>query len=263
MIPIELNDYLAAPNPWGPRLLGLEPFQQERSLALIEREYDGELYGAMLEKHDDVEWIREGALNGRDMPQTICLGDEIFQSDKRTYHALSRRHMQATLDRFAPESRRCELGAGCGSNMIWQNSDGIYGGEITPNGRELGRRLGLEIHTFDFRDDATYDFIQPRTAIYTSHGVEQIADATPLIESLRKRRADIDVVIHFEPLYHAGRESFLGLLRNRYAELNDYNQNLLELVTEDKEIEVLHLERDVFGGNPLNPASILVWRFNP
>ena len=262
--PVDLNDYLNAENPWAKRLLGLEPFERRGDSALIEREDDHELFGSMLERFGETpERLRELALRGSDDPVYVCMQESIFLSTRRTYHGISRHHMRVTLDRFGDDAPRCELGAGCGSNMIWQDVAEIYGGELTRNGRELGRRLGLEIHPFDFHDEASYDFIRPGSLVYTSHGIEQVPDARTFLEALRARRERVRCVVHFEPLYDAARQSLLGLMRNRYAELNDYNRNLLALISEDPETEILHLDTDVFGTNPLNPSSILVWRFRP
>jgi hypothetical protein len=57
------------------------------------------------------------------------------------------------------------------------------------------------------------------------------------------------------------RRSLIGLLRNRYTQMNNYNTNLLECLQKDREIKIVSFAPDVYGINPLNPTSILLWKF--
>jgi hypothetical protein len=97
--------------------------------------------------------------------------------------------------------------------------------------------------------------------VLTCHALEQLPDARCVIAALERVRERILRVVHVEPLFRPSRHNLIGMLRNRYAELNDYNRNLLEVVESHPEIEIQKLETDVFGNNPLNPSSVLVWQF--
>ncbi len=51
--------------------------------------------------------------------------------------------------------------------------------------------------------------------------------------------------------------STLGLTRQAYTIMNDYNTDLLTALKSLK-VRILKTEAEVFGGNPLNPTSIIV-----
>jgi len=258
---IELGDYLSADHPWTRRLLGLEPFARVRDRAQVEREYDRDVYGKLLETYrDDPEALRRFTRSERTDPVTLSLGDRIYAAERRELMAVIQRTLREAVALHAPKGRVCELGAGYRTNFFFLEGE-LYGGELSANARALAERLDHEIHAFDFHDPASYAFIRPGSAVLTCHALEQIPDARGVIAALERQRAHILRVIHVEPLYRATRHNLLGLLRNRYTELNDYNRNLLACVEDHPEIEILALETDVFGNNPLNPSSVLVWQF--
>jgi hypothetical protein len=258
---IELGDYLSADNVWTRRLLGMEPFQKRRDRAQVEREYDGDVYGRLLERYrHEPDALRAYTLSERTDPVAMSLGDRIYAAERRELMAVIQNTLRGTLAEHAPEGRICELGAGYGTNFFFLEGE-LYGGELSANARELARLLGHEIHAFDFTDPASYAFIRPGSTVLTCHALEQVPDARGVIAALERVRERILRVVHVEPLYRPTRHNLLGLLRNRYAELNDYNRNLLEVVESHPEIEVLKLETDVFGNNPLNPSSVLVWQW--
>jgi len=51
------------------------------------------------------------------------------------------------------------------------------------------------------------------------------------------------------------------MLRNKYMELNDYNRNLVELISNNPAIEIVEQEYDVIGINPLNSTNVIIWKF--
>ena len=258
---IELGDWLSADNVWTRRLLGTEPFQKVRDRAQVEREYDTDVYGRILEAYrGDPEALRRGSRRERVDPVTLSLGDRIYVAERRELVTVMRDTIRTALAAHAPEGRICELGAGYGTNFFYLEGE-LYGGEFSANARTLASLLGHEVHRFDFHDPASYAFIRPATTVLTCHALEQVPDARGVIAALERQRERILRVVHVEPLYRPSRHNLLGLLRNRYAELNDYNRNLLAVVESHPEIEILKLETDVLGNNPLNPSSVLVWQF--
>jgi hypothetical protein len=258
---VDLNEYLSVENEWTQRLLGLEPYQQRRTLELVERSYNVEHYGRLLREYrDDVEALRKKFLHPSDQEVAFSLEDSVFSAPLSQFVSIRRSYMRRTLDGYANGALLCELGAGFGQNFVWLERD-VYGGEYSESAVALAGLLGFDIRPFNFYEPETYEFIRPGTVVFTSHAIEQVPDASTVVKSLKGLRDRIGAVVHFEPLYHRDRRTLLGLLRNSYTQINDYNLNLLECLEGDPDIEILSLEEDVFGINPLNPTSILVWRF--
>jgi hypothetical protein len=52
------------------------------------------------------------------------------------------------------------------------------------------------------------------------------------------------------------------LMRRRYAELNDYNRDLLSQLQRRSYIRILSIQTNVIGLNPLNPTSVIEWEFS-
>jgi hypothetical protein len=54
-------------------------------------------------------------------------------------------------------------------------------------------------------------------------------------------------------------DSLLGLMRRGYAELNDYNRNLLSTLGARTDIRLEVVGQNVLGLNPLHPISVARW----
>jgi hypothetical protein len=119
----------------------------------------------------------------------------------------------------------------------------------------------MDVREFNYYESGDYDFIRPNSTVFTTHSIEQIPDATVIIESLEKQKEKINYVVHFEPTVIEERDSLLGMMRNKYLELNDYNRNLVSVLKNKKNIEILEFRTDVFGLVPLNSANLIVWKF--
>jgi hypothetical protein len=128
----------------------------------------------------------------------------------------------------------------------------------------LSRRWNIraKFQHFNFNDPRTLEFVPRGSLVFTAHAIEQI----PLlqeefVEALCRRGPKW--VVHFEPCYadHA-MGSLLGLMRRRYAEINDYNRNLVDLlrgVEARGRIRIVDHRRDCLGISPFNSTSVLVW----
>ena len=105
-------------------------------------------------------------------------------------------------------------------------------------------------------------FIQTGALVYTSHSIEQIPELRSefLDELIRKQPK---YVIHFEPCYgDQDSKSLIGLMRRKYIEVNDYNRNLIDLLSEYENrglIKIISHKKNVFSDTPFNPPSIVVW----
>lgn len=262
---VSLEEWLDASNPWTARLLGEEAFARERNAAQVEQEYDQDFYGKRLRAYlADPAGFERTKLYADPSEIVASVGSRLFRMPYSGFVGIKRGAFLAILERFGVTGELCELGAGNGQNHVWlqaSQSRPVYGGEYSKNAVELAEHLGFEISRFDFYEPDDYAIIRPGSTVFTFHAIEQIPDARCIIAGLKSRRQKIARVIHLEPLYRAGRDDALGRLRNRYAEINDYNRNLLACLQDDPDILIEHLEEDAFGNNPLNPASIVVWRF--
>ena len=121
----------------------------------------------------------------------------------------------------------------------------------------------LRVGHCDFLADPITDLVlEPGAIIFTCIAACTLPNLTERFLSglmaLRPR-----LVVHFEPFYeHCDGSSLLDLLRRRYVEINDYNQNLLTLVREAEAADRLTIVgeiRDLFGTNPLFPVSMVAW----
>lgn len=264
MRPVSINEYLSKKNPWSLRLLGLTDFKKERNIDQIEKEYNLDKYAGLLkfdfksiEEYKTKEFESSG--HGPQNEMTISVGDDLFAlpvSDaRRHFYKLIKESVQPYISQHV-----CELGCGYGYNLSYLGKN-AYGGEYSSNAVALANKLGMDVSPFNYYHSDDYHFIKPHTTIFTTHSIEQIPDATVIINNLEKQKDKIDYVIHLEPTVVEERNSFLGLLRNRYMELNDYNRNLIPLLKNNPAIEIIALKQDVFGLVPLNSTNLIIWKF--
>lgn len=261
------NQYLSVENPWANRLIGLESFSKVRDISQIQREYDQDKYGSLLDfDFSDVNQYKEQEYRqvGLDFqsPLVFSLGEEIFETDVSLVRSMYYSIVADVISRYRSK-RLCELGCGYGANFPYLRalSAEIYGGEFSRNAVEIARHLNFDVQHFNYYCSENYQFIRNESLIFTSHSVEQLPDAQCFIEGLENHQENIEVVVNFEPTFLTDRRTLVGLLRNRYIELNDYNRNLVELLRNKSNVEILEFYPDRIGMNPLNPACVIVWRF--
>ena len=264
MEPVALSDYLNSENPWTERLIGGVAYSRTRDRAQVEQEYDRDKYGELrrFELGSPEAYKRkEFELGGLRLDSTLCVsfGESIFRTRLDEARSILYGLVRSAVQRYAAPNV-CELGCGYGFNLTYLPGRTL-GGEFSKNAVELGRSLGLDVHAFDYYDPASYGIIPHETTVVTVHSIEQIPDAAVIVENLAQHRSRIKAVVHLEPAYDPARTSLLGLLRNRYMELNDYNRNLLDVLAGRDDVLILELRRDVFGLNPLNSAHLVAWRF--
>lgn len=261
---ISLNDYLNSHNPWTKRLLGLADFEVKRDISKVEKEYNQEKYGSLLSfRFKDIEEakVKEFELSGVEQTAlyTISVHEELFQMKfsmaRKFYYDFIKQKVEAQNGEWI-----CELGCGYGMNLSYLKGK-TYGGEYSANAVELAHRLNQDVALFNYYHEKDYDLIRENSVLFTSHSIEQLPSAQPFIEGLWRQRAKLKCVIHFEPTIVPSRGSLLGLLRNQYLKLNDYNQDLLALLHQDSRIVVLEEEHDVMGLNPLNSTNYILWKF--
>ena len=267
-------DELPRYSPWPARLLGLEPWSAPtRDTAKVQQEYDGDKYARCL------RFFEQAASTGRgptvdevrlEETEADPQAETCVSVDGRLYvmpmaDALAR-YEQALCDAVGKELDRCaavvELGSGYGYNLwlLRRRYAGktMAGGDYSANAVDLGNRLfedddSVTFHRFDFYDERTYAFIDQAAGpvvVFTSYGVEQLPSAQAFCGALRKHCANVASIVQLEPLHGLYDDSLLGLMRRRYTELNDYNRDLLGILTSTPGIRVVDVRPDVLGLNP-------------
>ena len=278
---VDLND-LSVWSAWPARLLGLAPWTiPSRTIKKIDQEYDKDKYARCLDycihagKNITPEEVKQFEF-GLNLARKECvsLGNNLYEvclsEAKAEYYEL-------LLDTVCGEVGKCqtvvELGCGYGYNlwMLKQHfpTKAFVGGEYSKNAVELGCRLfqhdsKIRVLQFNFFDDQSYKFLErvnPPIVVLTVHAIEQLQSSSPVLDALLRYRESIQTVFHFEPVYHLHDETLLGLMRRRYAELNDYNTDLLPELQQRSYIRIIISQAEVFGLNPLNPTSVIQWEF--
>jgi hypothetical protein len=256
-----LNEFLNKENTWTKRLLGDELFQKNRDIQQVEQEYNQDKYKKLLDCN--LKSIKEAKFKqlGDDVKAEtyLSLGDEIFKTDVLNSSTIYDSLIKSKVQQYA-SSYYCELGCGYGYNL--SNLEGqVYGGEYSLNAVKIAESFGIDVKPFNYYNLDDYSLIKNDTTVFTVHSIEQIPNADCIMEGLARNRDKINYVVHFEPSYIEERANLIGLLRNKYIEINDYNRNLFSLIRSRTDIEIIEWRRDAIGINPLNSANLMVWRF--
>ncbi len=265
MIPITIDEYLNKDNPWTSRLSGETDFHKKRDTLQIENEYNLDKYGKLIlfdfltiEEYKSKEFEQAG-LHPITGEIIISLEDDIYRASIPKAREIYYNLITATIKKYKSENT-CELGCGYGYNLSYLGKNS-YGGDYCKNAVAIAKRLGCDVVEFNYYNEKDYDFIKPNSTIFTTHSIEQIPDASVIIDNLEKQKDKINYVVHFEPTVVAERTTPLGLLRNKYIEINDYNRNLIEVLKNKASVEIIELRTDIFGLVPLNTTNLIVWRF--
>jgi hypothetical protein len=280
--PVELAD-LSQWSSWPARLLGLEQMPGcQRTIEKIDREYDKDKYARCLKYARSVAKAKLSAERVRAFEQDadnrlICTarGNELIampgQVAMRRYEEMLAKTMRAAIREAAVI---VELGCGFGYHL-WTLSrqfpgKQFIGGDYSENAVRLAAllfdaypnikvsRLNLYAPQYELLEEL--GDASPML-IYSVHAMEQLRSATPVLNALSRYRDRIHSVFWFEPANELHDSSLLGLLRRRYAEVNDYNRDLVSRLRERNDITIVQLQEHVFGANPLNPLSIIQWKF--
>ena len=279
---INLND-LPTYSVWPARLLGLAPWTTpHRTIEKIDEEYDKDKYARCLDYYIHAgektiyEDIKQFEL-GIDLASKVSIsyGDELYNvclsEAKAEYNRL-------LLDTVNAEVKKCktivELGCGYGYNLCVLKQQfpakTFLGGEYSENAVELASRLykyehNIRVLYFNFYDEKSYTFLQrltPPIVVFTAHAIEQLQSASPILDALLRYREILQAVFHLEPVPQLQNETLLGLMRRRYAAINDYNRDLLSELQKRSYIRILDIQTNVIGLNPLNPTSVIQWEFS-
>lgn len=258
-----INEYLNEDNIWFKRILN-KSFLINRNLNHVQEEYNEDKYKKLLANSSlSIKEIKAYQWNQKGFKNThISMGDEIFECTTTFAQSLVDNMILNNVSNFSSENI-CELGTGYGYNLtLFDKSLNLYGGELTENGVKIGKLNNLDISLFNFYNNQDYKLIRPNSTVFTHHALEQIPDSTCFVKSLADYKDNINYVINIEPSFLSTRRNLIGILRNEYNRINDYNKNIHELTRNHPEIEVIYVEDDIIGNGPLNSTCITVWRFN-
>jgi hypothetical protein len=277
----DLND-LPRFSAWPARLLGLERWKRhEKTPAEITREFENEKWGPLLKRVRDVKgrvtigevdrWVYEG------VPDALCsIHDRLELLPAKEAHDQYVNLVESVLQSYLPASALVELGAGYGSVILGLagrkqfKAVRLVAGEFTASGCELIKHIAqaqghkVAVGRCDLRRKKIVEFAIPEDAVvFTSYATTCVprlpADFVQTLCGFHPR-----AVVHIEPCYeHCDVKTLLGLMRQRYIQLNDYNTNLIRLLHEQQDrgtIRILEERPALFGMNPLLPVSVVAWK---
>ncbi len=278
---LKLDD-LPQYSPWPARLLGLAGWTvATRTLEKVEREYDRDKYAQCLEfyqssgEHVSPEAIKRFEY-GSGLSQGLCVsvGNRLYEcSLEEARHRYYEMIYNGILEAAREANCIVELGAGYGFNLWMLRQQGItqlaMGGEFSKNAVVLASQLfqsdpNITVLHFNFLEPRSYELLEslrPPIMVFTAHAIEQLPSCDVVLDSLARYRALIGSIFHFEPIYELHDDSLFGLMRRRYAEVNDYNTDLLSQLKKRSWIRICEVQPHAFGLNPLNPTSVIRWEF--
>jgi hypothetical protein len=266
---------------WPARLLGHEPWDpKEKTAEEIEREFGREKWGMLLEKFkqnpgsrlEDVDKWATG-----DVTNTIASVDEhIVEMSPEESHDAYIAFIAAALEPRLPASALVELGCGYGSAILglarkaaFQDMP-YFAADVTDTGPELAGLIsaaeGIKLSTgrADLKANPVTGLAIPEGAlIYTAYAAQYVEPLTDeFVAGLIALKPA--TVVHIEPVYeHCNPETLLGLLRQRYIQVNGYNRNLSTILHHHERqgsLEIIQESVPGFGPNPLLAASVIAWK---
>lgn len=276
---IELNE-LPKYSPWVARLLNIDPFPKpERTIAKIDAEYDKDKYAKFLQFYEqnsgiDFEKLRSVQEDYLPPEKEVCVsrGNELFLISAAAAQRLAKQTLLDSLVPYMAENRVIlELGCGYGYNLgVLREAEPDHlfiGGDYSQNAVSLAGKLfrdypEVTVSLFNFYDEAwsIFDAVEERALVFTHHTIEQLPSVKSIMPTFARYRQKIARVVHLEPVFEFNDpNTTLGLMRQSYLLLNDYNKDLFTCLKE-MGAKILKVEKDVFGANPLNPTSLIVWQ---
>ena len=268
-------------SPWPARILGLSDWSvPNRTVEKVDKEYDKDKYLECLiyakeQNSTDADTVKAFEFHLEKLT-SICVSHE-----EKLYEMSADQIMPANdallIESISPLIEEVdtivEIGCGYGYNL-WQLNkhfpNKIYrGGEYSPNAVQLAAMLykdhdNISVEECNFYDNsyAVLEQCKPneKVLLITRHAIEQLPTVAPFLQTLTQYFDRLSAVCHLELVYQNYDNTLLGMLRQRYATVNDYNNDLLTLLEDRPDIAIKTNNPDVFGHNPLNSTSLLTWQ---
>lgn len=168
-----------------------------------------------------------------------------------------------------------EIGAGFGSKILklaeqkeFRNYN-FYASDISQNGRKFmneyskKKQLKVKVGKCNFFKNDLFNYDLPKKSIlfsfYSFHYILKIK------KKFIQKILDLEpsIILNFEPCYYNNDLNDIHqILKQRYIEVNRYNQNLKIILDEFSEKKLISVKftKDRFGLNPLLPFTIYEWK---
>lgn len=271
---VALND-LPQHSAWAASLLDPSRDPPSTPGAYTETATYDDIYAYLLEQYREHPVAPETFANeiksrGRENPDVISIDEHLYLA---TTAELLARERSAVRDALHPMLTGGEtvvdLGCGWGATLGVIAKEfptvTVVGGEVSQPGVALARELysdtdRISVVPFDFHGE--WDLLPEGDAVvFTRGALTTLDDVEPVIDRLAARAAADDIVggVHLEET-GPHPDTLLGLLRQRYATVNDYNTDIVSVLSEQHDLSVTAVEYDVIGANPLHPSTAVQWR---
>jgi hypothetical protein len=275
---ISLNE-LPSHSGWIPYLMGLKKLEKNlaKSAESLTREYDIEKWGQVLEllKRGGATLDQADALFIKDIEQAYYTHGKLMMAPGHYVHRGYLELLTKELKKEIGDSKHIvELGAGYGSILLklsrlpWLEHVSFTAGEYAKSGVESIKLLAggdsrikagrIDLSALDLAELSPSENSIIMTS-WTMVCLKGFSEKT-LNEILSYKPS---MVMHFEPVFeHWEGGTLLEMLWKRYLQLNDYNQSMLTSLKEYEArglIKIVEERKNVYGINPLMPASIIKW----
>jgi len=287
--PITVDD-LPKHSDWPGRILGeVDWTVPDRDLGKIREEYEKDKYQKLLkfqeeEEITDPETIKEKQILGRtwhfseqeQKENAVCISEKcsLYLAPVLAAQRYNNEKVIETFEGILSGGETViELGCGYGYNLHLLEREypdcEFLGGEFSENAVEVAGGLypdrNITVEQFNYYDEEWPLFnreVDNDLIVFTRLSIEQLPQCASVINTLIESTGDeLRNVVHLEPIYKMhDSDSLLQLLRKKYAEINDYNRDLLSVLEKHPEISIQCTEYDVFGFNGLNPMSLARWQ---
>ncbi|MFC7079739.1 hypothetical protein [Halorussus caseinilyticus] len=278
-------DDLPKHSPWPARLLGCDDWEEQPGYGGIGVSTYDEVYGklrSLVRENPEMgfrELQRSANHYAEESPVAISRSESLYLVDVDEKQELQDEALVASLAGTL-DGGETVVSLGCG----WGYELGVLaesytdceflGGDPTENGVALGRDLfgdrdRITVEAFDFRDD-WWDLLEgvladadpDEVVLFTQGSLTALPSVRDIVvETLADYADRVRAGVHLEHVYELHPEdTLLGHLRRGYADLREYNDDMLASLRVADGIDVTSATYDVIGGNPLHPLSEVRWK---
>ncbi|HZT25760.1 MAG TPA: class I SAM-dependent methyltransferase [Pseudolabrys sp.] len=263
------------------KILGLtQPKLVTRTIEKVQSEYDQDKWSRARaiyrsDPHHSARSLLETLIDADPDRQRACVVNG--QLGTWTCRALYTHLIDAMERWFGPSiaasNSVVELGAAFGAYPLLLSErfpdKSFYGADLSPNAISLarevsGQRKNVAFEEFNFLSEhyPILDRAAGPVTVFTAQALEQLPSAERPIATLLSVKSKIHRVFHLEPVFELHDNDLLGLMRKRYAEISDYNRDLLGVLRRHESagrLKVMRVEKNTFAFNPFNCLSLIEW----
>lgn len=274
---IDIND-LPKYSKWIDIIMGLESVaKKNKTEQELKREYEYEKWNPLLKLVSQNESLKLEDVDKLQYRQDnqICIyyrNEFILTSSYVAYQIYLEIVNQNLSPLLGSVSSLVELGSGYGNiilNIALRNSSfrkKLFAGEFAESGVALSQLLAnrekielisgrCNFFNLDFPDF----HIPEDSLIFFSYALVSIPEM-PSEFLDRLLRVKPKYIVLFEPCKELfDLTTIHGILKIRYIEINDYNKNIYSYFAKSSRLNLIKIEKNVFGSNPLLPMSVMIF----